>query len=182
MEEINESRGKKGLVCNSQFPKLDESKLHPDAELGEALLQKLVEDSKNILKLVPQQMKSLHVYIAPKWQYDLFSDIVKSRKSGGKTSDILQQFFASHPDVEKKDAANAMNKIAKNINELGESFLDNYRKSEAIIETTLYFGAAMYLQKQVGLSITVHPANEAKQYRSEGQGQVRDAVQASALY
>ena len=151
------------MVCVSQFPKCDESKLHPDAELGEVLLQKLVEDSKNILKLMPQQMKSLHVYIAPKWQYDLFSEIAKSRKSGGKTSDILQQFFTSHAGVEKKDAANAMNKIAKNINELGESFLDNYRKSEGIVETTLYHGAATYLQKQIGLSITVHPANEAEQ-------------------
>jgi hypothetical protein len=113
-------------------------------------------------------MNALHIYIAPKWQYDLFSEIAKSRKNGGKTSDILQQFFATHPDVEKKDVANAMNKIAKNVNELGDTFLDNYRKSEAIIETTLYHGAAAYLQKQIGLSITVHPANEAKQYDPKG--------------
>ena len=92
------------------FQNRDEAKLHPDAELGEVLLQKLVDDSNNILKLMPQQMNSLHIYIAPKWRYDLFSRIAKSRKNGGKTSDILQQFFASHPDVEKKDIANAMSK------------------------------------------------------------------------
>ncbi|MGA2875703.1 MAG: leucine--tRNA ligase, partial [Nitrososphaerales archaeon] len=168
VEEINESRGNEELVCVSRFPKCDETKLHPDAELGEALLQKLVDDSKNILKLMPQQMNALHIYIAPKWQYDLFSEIAKSRKNGGKTSDTLQQFFASHTDVEKKDIANAMNKIAKNINELGDTFLDNYRKSEGIIETTLYHGAAIYLQKQIDLSITVHPANEVKQYDPKG--------------
>jgi leucyl-tRNA synthetase len=168
VEEINESRGKKDMVCLSEFPKSDDSKLHPDAELGEALLQKLVEDSKNILKLVPQQMKSLHVYIAPRWQYDLFSEIAKSRKSGGKTSDILQEFFVSHADIEKKDVANAMNRIAKNINELGDTFLDNYRKSEEIAEATLYSNAVGYLQKQVGLSITVHPAGEIAQYDPKG--------------
>jgi leucyl-tRNA synthetase len=168
VEEINEMRGGKEMACTLQFPKCEESKLHPDAELGEALLEKLVEDSKNILKLMPQQMKSLHIYVAPQWQYDLFSEIAKSRKTGGKTSEILQHFFVSHPDIEKKEAANSMNKIAKNINELGESFLDNFRKSGVIKEMTLYQDAAKYLQKQLGLSIKVHAANEEKQYDPKG--------------
>ncbi|MHB1868092.1 MAG: leucine--tRNA ligase [Nitrososphaerales archaeon] len=168
VEEINESRGRKEMVCSSSFPKFDESKLHADAELGELLLQKLVEDSKNILKLMPQQMKSIHIYIAPEWQYDLFSEAVKSRKSGGKTSDILQQFFVSHPTIEKKDAANSMTKIGKNINDLGENFLDNYSRSREIEEAKLYGDSVAYIQKQLGLAVTVHSANEAAQYDPKG--------------
>jgi len=168
VEEINESRGRNEMVCSSSFPKFDESKLHPDAELGELLLQKLVEDSKNILKLMPQQMKSIHVYIAPKWQYDLFSEVVKSRKSGGKTTDLLQQFFISHPTVEKKDAANSLAKIGKNINELGENFLDNYNRCREIEEAKLYDHSVAFIQRQLGLDVTVHRADQAAQYDPKG--------------
>ncbi len=167
-EEINETRGKKGMIAVSEFPKLDETKVHPEAELGQILLQRVVDDAKNILKLIPQQMKSLHIYIAPKWQYDLFSEIMKSRKDGTKTSDALRHFFSAHPEIEKKDAATAASKISKTINELGETFLENYRKTEGVIETTLYYGASASLQKQLSLEIVVHAANEAKKYDPKG--------------
>lgn len=168
VEEINEIRGGKELICDSEFPKSEEARLHPDAELGEALISKLVEDSKNILKLIPQEVKSLHVYVAPPWQYDLFSEIAKSRRTSFKTNEILQRFFMSHPRVEKKEVANSLNRISKNINELGEDFLENYRRSETISENSLYKSEEKYLQKQLELKVTIHPADEKEPYDPKG--------------
>ncbi len=164
VEEINEARRAPRMICLSQFPESEDSKIHPEAELGETLLSKLIEDCKKILKLMPKQMKSLHVYVAPSWQYDLFAFIVKKGRSGRKTSDILQDFFSSHPQIEKKDIANSINKIGKNVNDLGEEFLANYTKSAIVVEEKLYQEAERFLQRQLGLTVVVHSSDEANLY------------------
>ncbi|MGI0090374.1 MAG: leucine--tRNA ligase, partial [Nitrososphaerales archaeon] len=162
VEQINEARGNSNVICRSEFPKFDESKIHPEAELAEFLLQKLVEDTKNVLRLIPQQMKSVHLYLAPYWQYDLFSELASGRRKGEKTNETLQRFFNSHPAVDKKDVANAMSRITKTINELGENFLENYRRS-VVEERSVYLCSLDYLQRSLGLSVSVHSPDQEQQ-------------------
>jgi leucyl-tRNA synthetase len=167
-EEIGESLGGKTMMCISGFPKSEESRRHPNAELGILLLENLVGDSKKILKLISQQVSTMHLYFAPKWQYEMFSDVVRSRDARTKTSEVLQLFFQTHPDVDKREAATVLNKISKNINELGETFLTNYRSIEEISEERVYAETLDYIEKQLGLKVSIHPAEELGKYDPKG--------------
>lgn len=164
VEEINERRGNTEMVSASSFPKCEDSKSHPEADLGVLLLDNLVEDSKKILKLIQLGAKTVHVYTAPEWQYELFELALQSRRIGAKTSDVLQKFFASHEHLDKKEVVNALSKLSKIMNELGQNFLDNYTKLDSLSEFELYNSTSRYLAKQLGVRVVVHAAQDSNIY------------------
>jgi leucyl-tRNA synthetase len=164
-EELNESRGSKELVSLAGFPSFDETKLHPEAEIGETMIQRLVEDVKKIQKLIQQPAKSVHVYIAPSWGYDLFIAASQARTTGKKTSDTLQQFFQSHPLEDRKQVANALPKISKELNELGEQFVNDLKNcSGQVNEKKVYAEASAYIERQLGLKLETHAWDEEGKY------------------
>ena len=163
-EELNETFGSSQMVSLRQFPAYERSKLHPEAELGELLVQRLIEDVKKILKFMQQPAKAIHVYLPPNWEYDLFSLAGVARTKGQKMSDTLNTFFASHPDVDKKAVSSVLIKITKMLNELGEEFLKNYEGCVSFVEGDTYVSSLNYLQKQLNLNVIVHSWDEAGKY------------------
>jgi len=163
-EETNSVLGNPDLVSTSDFPIVDQGRLHPDAELVEFLIQRLLGDSKNILKLMNQKPKSLHVYAAPSWSYELFARVLGARERGEKTSDTLEQFFLIHPDLEKKVVVGQLSRVSKAINELGENFLGNYKKTGKLDESGIYKEAGTYLGNRLGVEVIVHSSGELNAY------------------
>jgi leucyl-tRNA synthetase len=163
-EETNEALGGQNFVSESSFPVVDPSKLHTDAELVEFLLQRLVDDSKNILKLMSQKPAELHLYVAQPWSYGLFESVVKARESGEKTSITLEQFFSVHPELEKKTVVAQLSRVSKTINELGENFIENYKKAGKIDEVAIYKEAVDYLGNRMGVKITIYESGESNIY------------------
>jgi len=103
--------------------------------------------------------------VAPKWSYVLLLHAVQSREKGLKMNEILQSFFASNPEVSKKEVANALPKITKTINELGESFIQDYSQNASKIdELKIYTAASKYLESELGVEITIHSPDEALKY------------------
>lgn len=164
VEEINQSRGNAQMISTGIFPTPDDAEIHPDAEIGVFLLDNLVEDTKKILKLIKQPAQITHIYTASGWQYELFRKAVHSRKLGTKTSDVLQNFFASHQDIDKKEVVNALNKISKTMNELGQNFLDIYERLSSLNEFELYRDSTHYLSQQLGTQVVVHSPEESDAY------------------
>lgn len=177
-EEINEQRGITRMVSISNFPTPDASKSYPKAEIEVFLLDNLVKDTKNILKLIQQGAKTVHVYTAPVWQYEMFGMALHARRTGIKTSEILRAFFVSHPNLDKQEVANVNGKLSKYMNELGQNFLDNYTKLGSLSEFELYKGSIWYLEKQLGMKIVV---NEAGAYDQESRSKFSLAFK-PALY
>ena len=164
MEEINEALGRKEMVCTSKFPVEERSKIHPAAELSESLILKLIDDSNNILKLMPQKPQKLFVYVAPAWTYRLFDKLVQARKSGEKTSETLRKFFQEHAELEKKTVSVAMTRISKSINELGSEFLENYRTAEGFEERGVYEESQRYLGKRLDVVATISGEGDESRY------------------
>ncbi|MDA4111129.1 MAG: leucine--tRNA ligase [Thaumarchaeota archaeon] len=163
-EETNLLFGGQKMVCETSFPIVEESRIHPDAELFESMLQRLIDDSNNILKLMPQRPSDLHVYLAPDWAYALFSFLGVARERGEKISETLQKFFLQYPDVDKKLIANLLTKISKTMNELGGNFLENYKKTGKIEEAKIYEESKRYLENRIGVGITIHMSTDSKKY------------------
>jgi len=164
VEEINQQLGHIGMICESTFPKEDITKSHPDAYLSESLVQRIIEDSNNILKLMPQKPSKLFIYIPASWSYDLFYELVKGRNSEEKTSETLRRFFQAHPDIDKKVVSSMLIRLSKSINELGNEFLGNYERSKRFNEMQVYKEAMNYLGKRLGVQVGVEGGNGEVMY------------------
>ena len=113
------------------------------------------------MTLKPQ---SLYIYCSPDWAYGLFDQLLEGRKTSEKTSETLRKFFSTHPDIDKKLVANTLNRLSKTINELGEDFLENYRKSKHLDEKLVYETAQKYLGSRLGVSVNVQGNDEQNIY------------------
>jgi leucyl-tRNA synthetase len=162
-EELNEGLGEAGLVSVAKYPEPTDSKMHPEAELAESAVLRLLEDARNIQNIVPQKLPKLFIYTSPSWQYDLLRHIISSREKGNKTSSLLQQFFDSHSNVEKTKIANALPKISRLVNELGSGFAEGYFKnSRAIQERNVYSKAKRFIAAELGVAVTINGADDPR--------------------
>ncbi len=164
VEEINETLGGTEMVCTSKFPIEEKTKLHPAAELSDFLVRRLIEDSNNILKLMPEKPQKLFVYVPPGWSYQLFEQLVLARKSGEKTSETLRKFFTDHPSLEKKTVSTAMTRISKSMNELGNEFLDNYKTAKGFDEKVVYEESQIYLGNRLNVVTKVFGEEDESKY------------------
>ena len=94
----------------------------------------------------------------------MFSDIVGAREVGTKTNELLRQFFEKHPNVDRKESAAAFNRISRIVNELGDTFLDNFKDAKDVNEASIYSGAHDYLERQLSLRVIIHTPNDADVY------------------
>jgi len=164
VEEVNVSSGGTKLVCESRFPVVDVQRIHPEAQLYESLIQRLVEDSSKILRLMPVKPSSLHIYVATPWLYDLFSSLAGARGRNEKTSESMKEFFATHSEIDRKLISNVLGKVSKTLNELGDSFIGKYNDLSELDETRAYKESVGYLERRLGVKIAIHDAFEENKY------------------
>lgn len=150
-EEINEILGNHELISVAPFPKFDPAKLHPEAELSETIVQNLINDSNNILKLMSQKPKILYVYTAPGSSSSLFSYLVEGRRKGEKNSETLRRYFEQYPDVNKKLVSAMLGRLSKSINDLGDNFLKLYESVREFDEKGIYQNSKHYLSSRLGI-------------------------------
>ncbi len=160
-EEINRMLAGSTLVSASRYPERDSSKLHPGAELSEIVVQKLISDAQNIMRLLPTKASKIHLYLAPKWSYALLGLAIATRNRRTNVGDVLREFFASASEVPRKDAANMLPRITKTINELGDDVVKIYMDiNEPWDEGEMYLEALGYIKQELGADLTIHRDEE----------------------
>jgi leucyl-tRNA synthetase len=164
-EETYSLSGHTALVSVSEYPIADSSKLHPEAEISELAVQRLISDTQNIMKLLPKGPSTIHVYLPPEWSYRLLFLAIESRNQGKDIGQVLQQFFLSDPDVPKKDAASMLPKIMKTLNEIGDTFAKMYAGVGAgFDEDKSYSKALDYIEQELGAKVKVHSDKDSEKY------------------
>jgi leucyl-tRNA synthetase len=164
-EELNSMSGSTELVSVSRFPQLDTSKIYPASLAGEILLQRLVEDTQSIIKLLGKKPTKLYLYLAPTWMYEAVSLAIKSRRENMKTNEMMDLLFEKFPGIQKREIANLLPRLTKLLNELGDSFSEIYLELKAEIdEREIYENAISYLEKEVGAKIVLLKAEYEQKY------------------
>ncbi len=69
VEEFWEILGNKGFVSLEPYPEPEESKIFVEFEVGEEIIQKTIEDIKEIIKVTKIQPKRIYIYVADEWKY-----------------------------------------------------------------------------------------------------------------
>lgn len=160
-DELSSSVGKKELMSLSAFPSVEGARIHEESELEESMILQLSKDAKKIMKILKEKPTTLHVYLPPQWAYSLMVSAIEAKKKNEKMSDLLVKFFETHPAVPKNIVPATAQKIMKNLNDLGESFVEPYLKNSSNVnESEAYKEGWSYLEKELGVTIDIHNYEE----------------------
>lgn len=154
-----------GFASMRHFPRVENRRIHKDAEISELSIYRLVEDIEKIMKLLPARPKVVHVYVAPEWETKMMVMAIEARAEKQKIADTLQKFFKVFPNVPKKDAANCLQRVSSLINDLGDDSSQNFlRNHDKVDEFSIYQGSIDYLKRILNIDAIVHSANEENRY------------------
>lgn len=164
-EELSANSGGDGLVSVSKFPEPDFSKSSPRALINEIAIQQLIKDCQSITKVLQLKPSKLYIFIAPSWTYLLLASVIESKKTKLQGKEALLHIFSTLPQLPKRDLANIAPRVTKILHELGENFIENYsRIPDSVDEAKIYVNALPYIEKEVGVKITIQKADDASRY------------------
>ena len=104
-EEYWEKLGNKGFISISDWPKYDAKKIDNNIEQQEQIIEKTIEDVRNILKIVKIQPKKVYFYLIPKEK-----EVFEAHKEQIERSLNLEVKFFAVNDKNKYDPQNKANK------------------------------------------------------------------------
>jgi leucyl-tRNA synthetase len=121
-EELWHNIGMKNLVVAEKIPPPEVFKRDYEAELMIRYMNKVIEDIRDIMKVV--KGSEAMIYVVPKQEYEELLNVLKILKSGGKLGEVIKDYITRHPDVPKKSAV----KLAKQLYDIAINMDDESKK------------------------------------------------------
>ncbi len=152
-EEIWHRIGKDTLIVTEKWPEPDLSKIDENLENAEKIVQTLLDDVKEILKLV-KNPKKVYIIVASDWKY-LFLEKTKAfRDEGSSLRDALRSAIKEMPSEYRKQAGKLIQQIS--------------RKPEILLmlvphdlEYRVLNESIEFLRKELGLDVVILKEEEA---------------------
>ncbi len=149
-EEIWSSIGKEGFISVAKWPKADESKIRPEIEKAEEILKELIEDAKDVLKIIKRKPKKMVIILADKWKYQLAENIAAKVKEGVSLRDAVRE-------VIKMNYGHGVNK--KEVARIALYFLKNRKLLDMLVtpelERKMLEEAQEFLSQEFGLKVEI---------------------------
>lgn len=159
-EEIWEKIGKNGFISRANWPEADESKINKDIESMEEIIKSILEDSKEIMKVLKTVPSKMIMVLPDKWKYTLATDIKELLDKGLNLRQILKQVVGKDYGIDKKKIVSVTQRIVRDQKVLTR--LVQYSLERQIIEESRDF-----LEKELQLSIEIKDENECTEKKAE---------------
>lgn len=133
-EEWWEQIGNKEFVSTSSWPKVDESKIDLKAEAKDAIVDIVISDMNNVLKLAKIEKPSkVTLIVSPVWKYDFFEALktkLEETRNGGEIikSMMSDDRFKPHG----KDVTKIIPSVLKDASKLPSVILDSNTEKESL--------------------------------------------------
>jgi leucyl-tRNA synthetase len=161
-EDLNHELGGKGLVCQADWPSPKDFPLDEVAELGESLVNKVIEDARKVLKVVKGPNSKLNVYTCSDASRSYFIELATAKMKKENVGQVIKKFstLKIQPD-----------RVFRLAFEIGEDMLHKLVSHKGFDEFTSLSGASDYMSKELGIKVVVQkagakgirdPANKAK--------------------
>ncbi len=162
-EELWSEMGQKHFISIEEWPQSDDTLTDRRSEFEEEYRQKVLEDSKAILKLLKVKPTSAHYYAAPGWKWEILKTIVEG--VGGEMLDQgrLMKRLMENPENRKRgaDLAKSMGSLIEAAKSLSpdwrEVVLDN-----RVDEVHTLMEAKSFLERELGMPIAIHRSDYAE--------------------
>jgi len=150
-EELNRELGAKGLVCQADWPSPADYPVNELAELSESVVNRVLEDARNVLKVVKSQKKTLNVYTTSDSARSYFDQLMKSREKGEKVGEVVKRFSSLRitPD-----------RVFKIQYEVGEELLRKLASNPSFDEFAALSEASGFMSRELGVAVKVQKAGD----------------------
>jgi leucyl-tRNA synthetase len=151
-EELNRKMGNKGLISTADWPSNQDFPLDKGAETSELLITEVIEDARNLLKIIKETKKRMNVYVASKQAIEFFLRMAEASMGNGSRGDVIKKYSSLGIKPEK---------IIKLQHELGEELTKTLLSVPDFDEFGVLSGASHFLTDELGLEVRVFRAGEA---------------------
>ncbi len=152
-EELNSKMGNKGLITTADWPSVVDFPLDEAAEVSELLVAKVIEDARNLLKIIKEQKKRLTIYVSSDVASEYFRELAKSEKGGSDRGEVIRKFASSGIKPER---------VIKLQYELGEELVRRISALGRFDEFAVLSSAAPFLSNEIGIEVRVFKAGDKK--------------------
>ncbi len=152
-EEIWERMGNTTFISLSKWPEPDENYIDPQAELGQIIVENLINDIREIFKLIKKgNPQKAHIYLAPEWKYEVMKLI--SNYDGPLTIKEMMPYILKNENLKRysKQITQILQKIVK------ENSVWTFLSSSSA-EFQTFNDAKNYIASETGLEIFVYPSD-----------------------
>ncbi len=159
-EELNSRMGNKGLIATADWPSVVDYPRDEEAEVSELLVAKVIEDARNLLKIIKERKTRLTVYVASDTASEFFLALATTEK--GERGEVIKKYA---PSGIKPD------RVIKLQYELGQELVVRLASLGKFDEFEVLRNAARFLSSEAGIEVRVFkaggtkvedPANKAK--------------------
>jgi leucyl-tRNA synthetase len=152
-EELHHEMGGKGLVSQADWPSPKDFPVDEGAELGETLVDRVIEDARNVMKVVKDRRVALNVYVSSDAARSYFFELVSARQKKGNVGVVVKKFAAlkTPPD-----------RVFKLAFELGEELVGRLLSQRRFDEYSVLSAAAPFISEELGIEVRVQKAGEKR--------------------
>jgi len=152
-EELNSRMGNKGLITTADWPPLADFPHDEEAEVSELLMAKVIEDGRNLLKIIKEKKSRLTIYVSSDTASAYFMELARSDKGGANRGDVIRKYASSgiKPD-----------RVIKLQHELGGELVARLGALERLDEFGVLRDHAGLLSEELGIEVRVFKAGDKK--------------------
>ena len=151
-EELNSRMGNKGLITTADWPSVVDFPLDEEAEISELLVVKVIEDARNLLKIIKEKKSRLTIYVASDTASAYFLELANSEKGGaGNRGEVIRKYASSGIKPER---------VIKLQHELGRELVARLTSLGKFDEFAVLSDGALFLSNEIGIEVRVFKAGE----------------------
>ena len=157
-EELWSKYSGEGFVSEAAWPEADETKVSPEIEKSEDLVENIIKDIAHIKQMVGDEIEKVHIYLAPDWKWDLYK--IADEVGKPDIGQIMGRAIGANIYDDKKEIAMVAKKIGKEITKT--------RYIGKIDEEAILTDALDYIKEECGNEVIIHtddsydPQNKAR--------------------
>ena len=148
-EDLNHELGGKGLVCQADWPSPKDFPLDEEAELAEEIMNKVMEDARNVLKVVKGPRTRLNIYVCSDAAKSYFYELASAKKGKENAGQVVRRFASLkiQPD-----------RVFKLTFEIGEEMLGKLLSHRGFDEFRTLSEASEFMSSELGIEVAVRKA------------------------
>jgi leucyl-tRNA synthetase len=167
-EELWNNYDQSGFISNEYYPKFDETKISEKEEIGEYLVQGVINDISEIIKVTKITPKSIFIYTSPFWKQDIIRKVIildsENKLEMGKfMKEIMKD---SSMKTNAKEVLKFTSKIFTDFKKLSDSDKNKYLVK--LNERDYLRTAEKYLIKSFSCEIKIFSADDKDIYDPKG--------------
>lgn len=157
-EELWSTYGGDGFASEAAWPEYNEELVSAEIKKSEDLVENIIKDIAHIKQMVREDVKKVHIYLAPDWKWDLYK--IADEVGKPDIGQIIGKAIGAKIHDDKKEIAMVAKKIGKEITKT--------RYIGKINETEILSDALDYIKEECGNEVILHtddsydPQNKAK--------------------